>query len=247
MGQTLSQPQPQTDLAGLGPLVRQRDCYTSSLSPIDRLPQELLEMTFKETANFSETVKRFDWGCILALTHVCQSWRTMVVTEASFWSHICIRAGTRFYELSIERSSGLPLTIYTRLNLNEVALMDDVLYFHGRRVRAIHIDHQSEREERKLEDISMSNRFFTSAPRLECFVLKTFLEVREPDDEPGDWRLFAEDISPLKALRLHLLWLWDCLPTNYFPNLTHLLLRSASSGNYHADRLLALLSRTPNL
>ncbi|KAM5541186.1 hypothetical protein V8D89_005115 [Ganoderma adspersum] len=59
--------------------------------------------------------------------------------------------------------------------------------------------------------------------------------------------IFAEDISPLNALRLHIDYLWDRLPAKIFPNLTHLLRWSVSPEDDAADSLLTLLSGSPTL
>ncbi len=243
----INYPQAQTIPAGLPTPclhLQLQDCYANTLAPINRLPLELLHMVFKEAARMPKVVQHFDWRCVLVLTHVCRLWRTMVVAESLLWSHIHMQAGTRCVELFIQRSSGLPLTLHTFLNLNEVGLLDDVLCLHAARARAVHIDHQGI-DQYEWVPLSIVSRYAWSLPQVECFVLNAAHELWQ--DEPVHWHIVTETVSPLKALRLHLISLWECLPTTLFPNLTHLLLESASSDFYSADLLLRLLSRTPLL
>ncbi|KAM5541176.1 hypothetical protein V8D89_005105 [Ganoderma adspersum] len=218
--------------------------YANTLTPINRLPPELLHMVFKQAATLPEVVEHFDWRCVITLTHVCRLWRTMVVEESRLWSHIHTKSRKRCVKLFIARSSGLPLTVYTFLNLDEVELLDTVLFCHKYRVRAVHLDHDPGLPPR-WQTISVIDRFLLSAPQVECFVLNGSLE--RPEEEPIDWRIFAHGISPLKALRISLVHLWDRLPPNSFPNLTHLLLGATSSTNHPINSLLTLLSRVPML
>ncbi|KAM5538948.1 hypothetical protein V8D89_007369 [Ganoderma adspersum] len=196
----------------------------NTLTPINRLPPELLNMVLKEAATLPE--------------------HTTVVAESRLWSHIYTQVRQQYVKLFIACSSGLPLTIYTFLNLDEVELLDTVLFCHKYRVRAVHLDHDPGLPPR-WQTISVIDRFLLSAPQVECFVLNGSLEW--PEEEPIDWCIFAHDISPLKALRISLVYLWDRLPPNSFPNLTHLLLGATSSTNHPINSLLTLLSRVPML
>ncbi|KAM5541178.1 hypothetical protein V8D89_005107 [Ganoderma adspersum] len=200
-------------------------------------------MVFKEAATLPEVVEHVDWRFVLALTHVCRLWHAVVIAESSLWSHIHTQSGTQCVDIFIQRSSGLPLTIYAFLNLNEVALLNKVLYLHGVRARAVHLDHEPGMSGQ--QSLSVFNKLSWNAPQLESFVLKAFFHPSA--EEALDWHVCPEEISPLKALRLHLFWLWDYLPMNLFQNLTHLLLWSASYYGGLSDSLLALLSRAPML
>ena len=200
-------------------------------------------MVFKEAAILPDGVEHFNWRFVLALSHVCRLWRAVAIAEPFLWSHIHTQSGTQCVDLFIQRSSGLPLTMYAFLNLKEVAILDKVLYLHGVRARAVHLDHEPGMP--GPQSMSVFNKLTWNAPRLESFVLKAFFHPTMEDRL--DWHVFPEEISPLKALRLHLFWLWDHLPTNLFHNLTHLLLWSASYYCGLSDPLLALLSRAPML
>ena len=200
-------------------------------------------MVFKEAAILPDGVEHFNWRFVLALSHVCRLWRAVAIAEPSLWSHIHTQSGTQCVDLFIQRSSGLPLTMYAFLNLKEVAILDKVLYLHGVRARAVHLDHEPGMP--GPQSMSVFNKLTWNAPGLESFVLKAFFHPTTEDTL--DWHVFPEEISPLKALRLHLFWLWDHLPTNLFQNLTHLLLWSASYYCGLPDPLLALLSRAPML
>ncbi|PIL34883.1 hypothetical protein GSI_02670 [Ganoderma sinense ZZ0214-1] len=215
---------------------------TEQWAPFNRLPPELLHMVFKAAATYTlpEVVEHFDWRCVLTLTHVCPLWRTMVVAESHLWSHVNMKSGLRLAQLFTQRSLSLPLVIYA--SLDELALLDMVLDNHGSRAAAIHVTHECERPEQK--SVSLLDRFSWSLPRLECFVLRAFINW-QPEDAPYEWHLFADEISPLRALRLEGISLWACIPINPLPNLTHLLLLPTSYDEHFL--LLKMLSSSPRL
>ncbi|KAM5536731.1 hypothetical protein V8D89_009658 [Ganoderma adspersum] len=214
-------------------------CYIDTLALINCLPPELLHMVFKEAVALPETVEHVDWRFVLALTHVCRLWRATAIADASLWSHIYLNIGQKCAELFVQRSVGFPLTIHT--SLRELGVLDNTLNNHGGRTGAIYINHECHRNER--EPIRLLNGFSWSLPRIECFVLNAFVGRGRVDEER---HIFVEHMSPLKALRLDGIRLWDCVPTNSFPNLTHLLLYQGSESDDHS-RLLAMLATAHRL
>ena len=218
---------------------------------ISRLPRELLYMVFKEIAT-PQAAKTFDGLGVLALTHVCRLWRDMAVAEASLWSHVNLRAGQRYTDLVIRRSQGLSLTLYAPLN--RLRLLDEVLDEHAPRVRAIHVDLKDHppSDQYGLHPVTLLHGFSSlRAPeQLEYLSLRARLTFI--DEVPFGWTIFAEEVSPLRALSLdlHPLLLW--MPTNSFPRLTHLCLSSAGDpvrilGTCSGRELLQMLSGAPML
>ncbi|KAI0028011.1 hypothetical protein K488DRAFT_90188 [Vararia minispora EC-137] len=92
----------------LSSLRRQRN----ELSPISRLPPELLLSIFRE-AHLCR-VKRLPelpGGTTIAMTHVCSQWRQIICAVPYFWDDVRLDLGSAWMKRYLHRSSPLPITV----------------------------------------------------------------------------------------------------------------------------------------
>ncbi|KAI0072816.1 hypothetical protein K474DRAFT_1667369 [Panus rudis PR-1116 ss-1] len=80
--------------------------YRNTLSPIHRLPNELLAEIFSISAHFCDTPTT-----VIYLSHVCRRWRSLILQLPKFWSTIDVENLDRTRAF-FARSQDQPVTIY---------------------------------------------------------------------------------------------------------------------------------------
>ncbi|KAF8191616.1 hypothetical protein K438DRAFT_1675693 [Mycena galopus ATCC 62051] len=100
-------------------LQQYQECCRSAISPIRKVPPEVLGIIFLACVDSEPNV-------IPAVVQVCRHWRDIVEGSPRLWSNICI-GGTRFQHnryihkasLLLQRSSNQPLSIWIRRHVDE--------------------------------------------------------------------------------------------------------------------------------
>ena len=181
---------------------------------------------------------------LLTLTHVCRSWRHVVIGHSTFWAYTEHELMSQpLFDMFIERAGDTRLfhAFYTS-SLYGVKRV--ILDTHSPRLRhlVIHCDDAAAFSQR------YSPYFPLKASALECLSITSDDGIFEYDDFPDEPLpyIFHERTSPIRALALSPIL---CLiPRDSFPNLTHLYIsfgRQTSRDINPLDDLLKLLSNAP--
>ncbi|RDX44810.1 hypothetical protein OH76DRAFT_1040280 [Lentinus brumalis] len=221
--------------------------HINNLAIVHTLPDELLYHIFKHLLlrreaypgyTLYERQKHAETRILVGLTHVCRTWRNVLLHAPQFWACIGYSVSEQFTAF-LERSGSAPLSLFVEDGTPGLA---DVLSEHMRRLKRI--------------DLVMTHNgsYFTpllslplSKTSLECFSVSADVDCDATSVSVPSSLLFEQPNLGLKALALCPVPGW--LPTNHFPALTHLYLHEESDSlwmpNFHS--FLALLSNSPAL
>ncbi|KZS99832.1 uncharacterized protein LAESUDRAFT_60420 [Laetiporus sulphureus 93-53] len=221
--------------------------------PINRLPPEILTLIFKMLRDPALLTSANSWHYenrthaiwdheatnpqnLVTATHACRHWRNVALANASLWDTLCCnRLGAAVGEF-LERSGSVPLCVVEDdRDLGDAFLSTVPLL--SARLRELHfLDLPGYRYQEPLYGLMSELQFPT--PHLRMLTLG----VRRSSGPRGHGAILFNGVTPcLERLSLFgLRW----LPTNQFPNLTHLYLY-----NYCPVpiKLSSLLSRTLQL
>lgn len=203
-----------------GPLIRLSSCPPrSSLSPIDRLPTEVVGLIFKslwrQTAPHPQLdIETWPWydaiqPCIVRITHVCRRWRAIALDIPMLWSRIDDRVWPRVLAF-LQRSRSVPIAVSICLRSG---LVDHDLLLKSSHDRLQRLDIRLEEA-----DIFVASRLDFPVPCLEVFTLQC--EKYNSVGEKHQPLLFCGETPSLRAMALLHVRHW--LPANHFPNLVHL-------------------------
>ena len=235
----------------------------NALAPIHALPSELftkvfcnvLEDTVPHIYLPDRWVKRQSYDIpdveytLRNVALVSRAWRKLVLRSPALWCDIQGIFSARFINTCLNRSRSAPLSLYlirpSKSNRRRHTVPADCIQEHAHRLRNLHIDHA---------ELALSCGRVLSpwtelkAPRLECFTYVGISScIIEPEIYPKTETLFMTHVSSLKALTLLYNGLW--LPSNSFPQLTHLYL-APSAQTFIASwmrGLVEMLYSTPAL
>ncbi|KAH7925131.1 hypothetical protein BV22DRAFT_457510 [Leucogyrophana mollusca] len=100
-------------------------CHEGSSSPISRLPCMILIKIFHHGHVLEGHGSRHE----LVMSHVCRSWRTIMIRTPSLWTSIRIppTQSPVLFDLYIERSQNLPLDVLLKGSFNDVLLQGRLL------------------------------------------------------------------------------------------------------------------------
>ncbi|KAF5342421.1 hypothetical protein D9611_001246 [Ephemerocybe angulata] len=112
--------------------------FHNTLSPINRLPAEILSSIFIQ-ASFETRKESLSW---IRLTHVCRHWRAVALECAALWSDLSF-ANLNFTEVMLSRSKNAPLAVeydapYPRTTLQNYEVLSNILR-QGHRLRSLTI------------------------------------------------------------------------------------------------------------
>ena len=217
-------------------------------SPINRIPDELLVMIFKDIQGppvtrtlpslYMHTKSYDETRSVVVLSHVCHHWRQTVLQTPTFWARIDGQPLDRLYTF-MERARDVPMTLFLYWSVgNKLATILGATS--AKRLRRIDIalDYMTE--------VTIAPLITWAAPDLECLVLLTHRNApTSARASLASVQLLAGRTHALKALALQYIASW--LPSNTFPSLTHLHLHFALSTNAQTPEILAVLSNAPAL
>ncbi|KAI0709170.1 hypothetical protein C8Q76DRAFT_597069, partial [Earliella scabrosa] len=193
-------------------------------APIHTIPDELLLVIFqlvlcqpphsRVVAPSGESRDGIEVSMILGITHVCKRWRAVAIGYPCLWSCIGDRH-LELLELFLVRSLQIPLSLHLR---SDTPGLRNILSICGRRVQRM--------------DLGVSPNFphvqdllKFEPTSLQCLTIAYDDDTPRLDEELGSVLLFDQDSVHLKALAIHRGHHW--LPSNVFPQLTHLHLELA--------------------
>ena len=203
-------------------------CMTRSiknaLAPINQVPPEVISLI----PDYCETEEE-----LIALTHVCRSWREIFISRASLWTFLdCTDLDkTNAY---IQRSRGSPLEISFAPPglLCRRDAFDLTLPFIGR-FKALTLSGFSR------NIIELTKHLGTPAPLLD----KLDIQVRTPDAVTNEGILFGGDLSSLRELCLH--GIIPDLPWQNMTNVTTFDFRHAPEYSITTTQLLNFFEHAP--
>lgn len=172
------------------------------------------------------------------LAHVCRYWRLVAFETSLLWTRIDSRF-PKLQDMFLERSKDLPVSLYLESSVDNLA------------ESLLSAPEQLRRLDLKLESLEEPLHVFPVttwlSPKLECLTM-----VAAKDYYSGTLRrplartpLLGGQATALKALALQYLGSW--MPSNAFPNLTHLHLSFAFSTDAEAPDFLHVLANAPHL
>ena len=207
--------------------------WSNSLTPINRLPPELLALL----PDFWDPPDRYH---IIALTHVCQSWRELFISRSVLWTNIyCVDLDkTRTY---LERSKSSPINL-SLSGSHDLSPSDPFLQI------APHVIGRLKSLSVKADSDTLPNitaRLSLPAPLLEYLSIdgdRLLAPHLCPVLAPT---LFDEDLSPVRKLRLTSV----CteLPWRNMVNLTSFTLAYTPAGGISVRHLLDFFESAPRL
>ncbi|RPD62705.1 hypothetical protein L226DRAFT_532304 [Lentinus tigrinus ALCF2SS1-7] len=243
-------------------LVRLQQHRNSSMSPMNKLPPELLGRIFEhvvqpQECSYSDCHSVQD-VCRLAerLTWVCSAWRTVALAWPKLWYFIYETsenpADTDRSRLFLSRSSTNPLDVYLRLPIRggRRAVFQDICNTQPYRVRDVHLAFRTSPHESNPEPFKLTIESFLSSPLPNLEYLCLGVSPNSMWDRRGNFLLFGGESSGLRALTLELQDGMDITLDNTFPNLLHLrIVYFNSDGHrYYGTSLLdKLLCNSPRL
>ena len=222
-------------------------------SPINRIPNELLVMIFKdvqgplveqaslgwtERFNSTSTKSYNETRRVVVLSHVCRHWRQTALRAPTLWARVDSRSLDRL-ETFMERARSVPMTLSLRSNTYEklATLLDATS---GKRLRRVDIT---------LDDFAepiIAPLATWNIPDLEYLILLTkFDSYAGARASLAPVQLLAGRTHALKALALQYMGSW--MPSNTFPSLTYLHICFAFSTKVQTSEILAVLSNAPML
>ncbi|KAI0709962.1 hypothetical protein C8Q76DRAFT_798735 [Earliella scabrosa] len=208
--------------------------------PIHSIPDEVLIIIFQFVLGPSPH-NRFvlssgdvqDTPALLRMTHVCRRWRAVAIGYLCLWSRVSDRH-RELLELFVARSYPIPLSLHLR---SDTPGLKHILSKCGRRVGRLDIHVSSH--------MPQVETLLTFDPAsLQCLTITYDDEASPQEDESDPVLLFGQDRVLAKALAIHRGHHW--LPTNLFPELTHLHLE-LTPGHIPHSPFYQLLSNTPRL
>lgn len=222
----------------------------NALSPLDRLPPEVLlnifELFVHPSCNDSVLHLNSDERIstpvrtrqLLTITHVCRRWREVSLNTATLWTRADDFKPAQL-DAFLERSRDAAISLH--LQAERAGTLTRFLAKCGHRLKHL--------------DITLHTDSLSRVPTLQAFRAPnlqslTLVSQEDLDVDPGDPEpvLFCDRVSSLRALAVDPAYI--CIPSNEFPHLTHLYLAKVSSRFLSRDVLsilLQLLSNTPAL
>ena len=220
----------------------------NGFSPINRIPNELLVMIFKdvqgplveqaslgwtERFNSTSTKSYNETRRVVVLSHVCRHWRQTALRAPTLWARVDGRSLDRL-DTFMERARSVHVTLFLRSNTpEELATFLDATS--AKRLRRVDITLKD------LTEVAIVPLATWAVPDLECLVLLTWHDSYD-DARPSlaPVQLLAGRTHALKALALQYIGSW--IPSNTFPSLTHLHMCFAFSTEAQTSEILAVLS-----
>ena len=151
---------------------------------------------------------------LVTMTHVCRSWRNVLVSTPSLWTQLdfCVPTGPQQVEEFLRRSGNLPLDIHQYLEVpDHIEPFLSTTLHNLSRLRRLEINSSLDRLGRLLE------RFSTSAPVLEYLNITNYPNITD-EDMKLPCTIFGGRLPKLTSLSLF------CLRTDLrgfiFPSLT---------------------------
>ena len=176
-------------------------------------------------------------GDLFSLSHVCQHWRSVLISFASPWTQISCRGVPRTIS-SLERCGSLPIQLRLEQPYSNAALEDVLLRENN--IVSLTVEHRLDKAPPS-HQLLMSSRPYLE--RLHLYYIQnpgngTFLKTAMPEgwqDLPSPRELFISQYSlPIDQLEA--------------PNLTHLALQSTGRWeNLTVQKVLDMLRRSPLL
>ncbi|KAI0364908.1 hypothetical protein BV20DRAFT_810005 [Pilatotrama ljubarskyi] len=218
-------------------IVHFRRQYNSHLPP-NRLPPEILGEIFESlrtrmapnTASFTQPL--YDYTDILSALTVCHRWYGIATARATLWTFIDF-AHDRNAPAKLKRSRMAPLHIRFSLEVYASNVLVDFMRTHGDRLRELHL---------WAEDRATLSRLLGRLNVLGRNLAQLIVAAVRGSRTVAIRSLFLGSTPTLKALALKRTpW----VPSNSFPNLTHLYLSSLT--RLSIALLLGLLQHSPML
>ncbi|KAI0762241.1 hypothetical protein C8Q74DRAFT_1336659 [Fomes fomentarius] len=246
-------------------ILRELDSRVNALAPVNRLHTEILSMIFmliceedRPNVIVSASPNVFvDASLLVRLTHVCRHWREVALANPALWKSFHFRCPEKS-EAFLERSKGLLVSPY--LNPGPIVMdpshSDDYEWFANQQIRTVtsRLDCLPGPRLLRLDlNTLFSARTLTPlknlrAPRLECLTIFSDWESYELSRSNAGIEsvsLCDGHTDALKALAIAPVVNW--LPSNHFPNLTHLYLSFHDTIRFYQVDIMKILEKTPQL
>ncbi|KAI0353201.1 hypothetical protein OH77DRAFT_1427607 [Trametes cingulata] len=197
-------------------------------TPIHQLPPKILLAIFEYCRPLARTkplrttrTPSADIRPLITISHVCSSWRNLVLNQRTLWSYVDGR-NERLCEAFLQRSQGIQISLRITTKLAE--RLQNILTAHGRRIWRLDLEVHSAASAAS----ALPERLRESCPHLICLtVLNDFLPTDTHVNRPSGTREGLTQPPPLlKALALASVLV--SVPTIRFPHLTHLYLDKLS-------------------
>ncbi|KAI0757789.1 hypothetical protein C8Q80DRAFT_1135394 [Daedaleopsis nitida] len=249
-------------------LLSELDTRINIAAPVNRLPPDVLfsifrlfvdeiEAQMKKQVLPMEPTTRVNTDSLIRLTHVCRYWRSVALNAPTLWTCCDNRKITKlftFFERSRNclvslhfgvvrvRSSGSPEEYRTNWRAIHERVGNLLVLLESSRLRRLRRLDLKLTLDCKYQTVPFSD---LCVPNLECFTISTDEELYDLPHRQTLWvPILAGHTNLLKALAIWSVRNW--LPSNIFPNLTHLTLSFRDVCATPRD-LAIILGRTPRL
>ncbi|KAH9891334.1 hypothetical protein C8Q73DRAFT_120580 [Cubamyces lactineus] len=224
----------------------------NTLSPVDKLPPEILAQCFEHASSRRRNNRGDDLQVeyrtlrkhplevrpLITITHVCTLWRDVALSTPTLWTNIDDDRPAQV-EASLTRSGNVPISVHlTTKDLLRTAL---VLSTHGPRMKRLDLTVYP-------QACFVPPLLQFEAPLLKCLTVCSEPKSPPPAEQFTTMLFRTRVVDNLRALALVGINSW--LPGNHFPQLTHLYLSNISGRILIDDIMLhfkRLLLNTPAL
>ncbi len=238
----------------------------NALAPVNRIHVEILSMIFmliceedRPDVIVSASLDAYnDAGLLVRLTHVCRHWREVALATPALWKSFHFRCPGKS-EAFLERSKGLLVSPY--LNPGPIVMeflrSDDYKWIANRQIRDV-VSRLDCLPGPRLLRLDLNMLFSAGtltplknlrAPRLECLTIVSTLWASyargRNNADIESVSLCDGHTDALKALAIAPVVNW--LPSNQFPNLTHLYLSLLHTIRFSQVDIMNILEKTPQL
>lgn len=231
--------------------------HMNYLAPVNRIPAELLSMILKTVEEEEEVTAvipppsgTYVDSSLVRMTHVCRHWRQVALGTATLWTCFDMRHRDKS-QAFLERSRGLPLSVHLSADravfdgftpeeeASQQSVLADRLYsLPGSRLVRLDLD-------MFLLPRTLTPLVELQAPNLECLTIASEYESTNAPEDIVSIPLLAGHTATLKALAISPAVNW--LPSNDFPNLTHLHLAFPWVTRVLPSDIVTVLERAPRL
>ncbi|KZV74720.1 hypothetical protein PENSPDRAFT_749073 [Peniophora sp. CONT] len=132
------------------------------LSPVSKLPAEILSLIFEMLANIS-----LKWQNV---TRVCHSWRSIAISDTALWSNFRVTTEKR-WNLFIERARGRPLSVYIQGWRPQFTWLASALRWKFHHIETLRIESNHDTPPSYLDELSVNLNQISLAPHLRHLII----------------------------------------------------------------------------